>query len=361
VKLPPTAIMGVSGGFLHRYYDAGGTTVLELAELPSPRLDRAPSTTRHLRFRLDGANLRAFVYDPAQNLAVTCELLPQMTIRVSLREMPSFTQHQRAPHMFRDFIAGSAVESIALATCGSLISVTARLPSGQCKVLLFNWKTFASSWIKAESAYLITERYVLATYHGRLRLSDVSDVLKPRTLREYALPDSWADRELVFAPNACPLRSAPHALFSATTTERVIVLQAIPAEPERAHSQSWLIVREAVFMAAVRSESRAMEPWAFWAARCAVKEVPVRAKGPCVAGNRVAYAVAGRGGSATLHAIEFSSEVAGSVRPGAAWSWVGAAAGPVPLEVERAIPAEHGEKMELKGLSATEDNMVLEY
>ena len=76
VKLPPTAVMGVSGGFLHRYYDAGGTTVLELAELPSPRLDRAPSTTRHLRFRLDGANLRAFVYDPAQNLAVTCELLP---------------------------------------------------------------------------------------------------------------------------------------------------------------------------------------------------------------------------------------------------------------------------------------------
>ena len=76
VKLPPTAIMGVSGGFLHRYYDAGGTTVLELAELPSPRLDRAPPTTRHLRFRLDGANLRAFVYDPAQNLAVTCELLP---------------------------------------------------------------------------------------------------------------------------------------------------------------------------------------------------------------------------------------------------------------------------------------------
>ena len=72
-------------------------------------------------------------------------LCRQMTIRVSLREMPSFTQHQRAPHMFRDFIAGSAVGSISLATCGSLISVTARLPSGQCKVLLFNWKTFASS------------------------------------------------------------------------------------------------------------------------------------------------------------------------------------------------------------------------
>ena len=87
---------------------------------------------------------------------------------------------------------------------------------------------------------------MLAAYHGRLRLSDVSDVLEPRTLREYALPDSWADRELVLAPNACPLRSAPHALFSATTTERVIVLQAIPAEPERAHSQSWLIVREAL-------------------------------------------------------------------------------------------------------------------
>lgn len=46
---------------------------------------------------------------------------------------------------------------------------------------------------------------MLAAYHGRLRLSDVADVLKPRTLREYALPDSWADRELVFAPNACPL------------------------------------------------------------------------------------------------------------------------------------------------------------
>ncbi|KAL1747839.1 hypothetical protein HDZ31DRAFT_80137 [Schizophyllum fasciatum] len=361
VKLPPAAVMGVSGGFLHRYYDAGGITVLELAELPSPRLDRAPSATRHLRFRLNGTNLRAFVYDPAQNLAVTCELLPQMTIRVSLREMPSFTQHSRAPHMFRDFVVCGAVEAISVTTCGALVCVTVRLSSGQSKVLLFNWKAFSTSWIKAESAYLISDRCALAVYHGRLRLFDVTDVLKPRTLREYALPDAWADRELILAPNASAHRPSPHALFHAAPADRVIVLQAVPAEPERAHSQSWLVIREAVFLGALRSEGRALEPWALWGARCAVKEVPVRARGPCVAGNRIVYAVGGRGGGAMLHAIEFSGEAVASGRPSAAWSWVGAAAGPMPVEVERALPAEPGEKTELKGVNATEDNVVLEY
>ncbi|TRM57952.1 hypothetical protein BD626DRAFT_550913 [Schizophyllum amplum] len=365
LKVSAAAVMGVSGGFMYRYYDAGGTTVLELRELPSPRLDRAPSMTRHLRFRLDGVNLRAFSYDPAQNLAVTCEVMPQMLIRVSLREMPSFSQHSRTPHPFRDFMPGGAVEHISLTTCGALICITARLVTGLPKVLLFNWKTFASSWIKGESPYLIEEKYVVTVYHGRLRLSDISDLLKPRTLREYALPDAWADRELVFAPNVSVARGArpvATALFAAAPTERVAVLCAISADPQHAHTQSWLVIREAVLLSAtLHPESRALEPWALWGARCAVKEVPARARGPCVAGNRVVYAVGGRGGDAMLHAIEVPGDVPGAARPSAGWSWVGAAAGPPPVEVERTVVAEPGERQELVSVAATEDNVVLEY
>lgn len=66
VKLPvASTISGVAGEFI--FYVSGPT--LELLELPSTRLNRPPSQTRHLRFNTNPTPISVAI-DPSQSLIV---------------------------------------------------------------------------------------------------------------------------------------------------------------------------------------------------------------------------------------------------------------------------------------------------
>ncbi|KAJ3538943.1 hypothetical protein NMY22_g4953 [Coprinellus aureogranulatus] len=373
VKLPvASTLSGVAGDFI--YYVAGPT--LELLELPSTRLNRPPSQTRHLRFNTNPTPISVAI-DPSQSLIVVGHALGapagQLAMRLKIRNLWNFDKHPHARDAYFDFLAPLAqpLLKMTMSICGNKIAVSLRCAGGVAKQLLLDWNSFQATWMDELDVHFVGMNYLLGTkiYRNKalVHLYNVTNLSKVILEREYELPPHWAQAALSFAPNASLTGDAPsptRALFYADASTRVLLLSA--QQPgEMNGPQQWLIINESYFRPTNRPD-RQFVPWAEWNHYCLMKNLPPSplVRNVQVIGNRVLYLESnltpgGHARDCRLGLIEFPAYPDAQSGSKGSWFHVGQRSVLIPTESFKEISSRITQGVGIEDIAATEDNIVI--
>ncbi|TFK29685.1 hypothetical protein FA15DRAFT_699944 [Coprinopsis marcescibilis] len=375
LSIPATAgLYKVSGDFI--IY--APSNMIQLMELPSCRLNRTPTLTRHLQYDT-APQADAIVVDTSQSLIVTGHAIAgpagQVGIRLKIRNLWKFDRHPHAPAPFYECPVQTTqpIQKMSLSVSGSRLVVTLRFSDGRAKQLLLHWRTFAAMWMEEHDVHFLNSNYLLGTkvYRGKpvIHLYNVTDPTRVFIEREYELPNHWSNAELKFMPNLASTfdtTPASRALFFADPLNRVLVLTAKQANDDQIPAQ-WLVINESYFRPTTRPDRRLVS-WNQWANFCLVKNIPAFpvVRDPQVIGNRIVYlesdssAHGGRAGTNRLSLIEFPPfPDPHRAAPRGVWTHIGQQSALIPNEYSKDISSNVTRGAGIESMDATEDNIVL--
>lgn len=197
-----------------------------------------------------------------------------------------------------------------------------------------------------------------------MKLYNIGDLTRVTVEREYILPSIWAGAELRFGRNATPtpgVKLSTETLFYLDPSARVLNLTAKGgANPNALY---WLFVEESYFRSTSHVDQRCI-PWGYWGQVCLIKELAASAiiGVPQVVGSRIVYLESESGSRrdrARMSVIDFATppnHPGPGTRP---WLSVGPHATLVPNELSRSIPSSTTGYSRVKGISASEDNIIV--
>ncbi|EAU90486.1 hypothetical protein CC1G_00870 [Coprinopsis cinerea okayama7 len=373
LQLPASAnLFTVSAEFLIH----GNAHALQLQELPSTRLHRPPSQTRHVQYGT-APQSDAVVVDPSQGLLISGFGITgpagQIGIRLKIRDIWKFDKHPHAPAPFYECPVQVQVpiQKMTLSICGSRLAVSLKFANGTAKQLLLDWRSFRAMWMEEHDVHFLSVKYLLGAkvYQGTpvIHLYNIMDLPRVFIEREYELPSHWANAELNFLPNSTLTIDGvpnPRALFFSDPLVRVLVLTAKQISDPQGPAQ-WLMINESYFRPTSRPDRRHV-PWVHSANFSLIRNVPALpvVRSPQVVGNRVIYlesdapSSAGRGYSTRICTIEFPAypEHRPSTRGG--WAYVGPQSALVPKEFSKELSTSITRGAVVEVMSVTEDNIV---
>ncbi|KAF5387316.1 hypothetical protein D9757_005712 [Collybiopsis confluens] len=376
LQIPLPAQVSASVGFIHHVQKHGAYSTIELSELPSSRKNRPPTLTRHLKFTTSIVDRVAV--DLGQALIVTGSIFRyhnQIGIQLHFRDLWSFNKHPYARALSYEFSSqvstSAAVVRMAILVCGSKMAVSLEFAGGRIKHLILNWLNLDARWLDDQDVQFLDETYLLgvATRSGSavVNLYNVSKVPSITVVREFELPEIWANTTMKFVPNSSPksdLSQSSDALFYAAPETRVLALTSTPVVISRSeyYPMNWLFLKESYFRFPSRRDGFRVS-WRQWGQYCLIKEIHVPSKlvcGPYVVGTKVFYVENSprSHGHSRLHVIDFSP-FPESTASSEGWASAGPRAGLVPNENGRSIPSSSVDGLAVKDITATEDNIVL--
>ncbi|KAH6915946.1 hypothetical protein BKA70DRAFT_474462 [Coprinopsis sp. MPI-PUGE-AT-0042] len=356
----------------------GTSHALQLQELPSSRLNRPPSQTRHIQFDT-APQAEAVVIDAPQSLIVTGNTFTgpagQVGIRLKIRNLWKFDKHPHAPGPYYECpvqVVDQPIEKMTLAVSGPRLVVTLRFVNGVVKQLLMDWHSFRAMWMEEHDVHFLNANYLLGAkvYHGKpvIHLYNIVDLGHVFIEREYELPKHWSNAELNFVPNIglrCDAEPPARALFFSDPLVRVLVLTAKQATDPNGPAQ-WLVINESYFRPTSRPDRR-LVPWAQSANYCLVRNVPAFPviRNPQVIGNRILYLesdAAGHGGrdaASRICSIEFPAYPEHRAPSRGSWMHIGPQSVLIPFEHAKEISSNVTRGLGIESMAVTEDNIVL--
>ncbi|KAF9497118.1 hypothetical protein BDN71DRAFT_1481884 [Pleurotus eryngii] len=382
MQIPTPAQVGMSGGFVHRILTDGQQYCLELSELPSHRTGRPLTRTRHIRFSTPP--IESVMVDPSQHLLVTTHLFRH----IHLRDLWTFAKHRWAPALAYEFSTQSAgrVSHMSLQICGSKLGISMEFAAGQVKHLVMDWHTLHARWFEEGDILFLNETCMLvsAKYHGRpaLNLYNITDVANVTNMRDYELPEVWANAAITFSSNSSPPSDAvanPDALFYPDPAARLLMLNVnlsgASNTRQSGHAKGpsvWLFANESYFRPPTSRRDPVRVSWKHWSQHCYIRNVQPSPflRGPHVVGTKALYLDAepvqlsrNEMGSrpATiprLVLIDFKPFSDPAKAPAKTWT-MGGKTTMVPYESTRDIPYTTIDNLNIDAVRMNEDNIVL--
>ncbi|KAL0953864.1 hypothetical protein HGRIS_005039 [Hohenbuehelia grisea] len=380
MQIPASVQLGVSGGFLHKLFNSGGQTCLELSELPSYRAGRPMSKTRHIRY--SAPMVDSVVIDPSQRLLIMSYLFSQngmAAIQVHIRDLWTFSRHPWAPAMTCEFSTqcNLRVTSVTLQICGSKFCITISFAGDTVKHLIMDWRTLHARWFDEKDIHFLNDSslLVIRKHHSRamLNLYNITDIANLTNAREYEIPEAWAHSSFAFIPNASPRHDSganPDAVFYPDPSQRLLGISIAPAQSAKGSPFVWLFINENYFRIPTRRDPATRVSWAHWGSYTAMRVVNPSPclRAPQLSGSRLVYVDAdatpvSRSRSSVvatprLNLIDFQPFLESGAGPTKAWT-IGSRTEFVPVESTKAVPSTTVDNSAIYGVRLNEDNIIL--
>ncbi|KAF9045667.1 hypothetical protein BDZ89DRAFT_1007886 [Hymenopellis radicata] len=294
-------VIGVAGRFIYEIQNHGVFNLLNLFELPSPRLIVAP--TQPVPHQCP--NIEQVSIDQVQNLlmsihAYTNSVNKQIALKVHFRDIRTKGGHPQAFAPEYDVstqVTGQLVK-IESTICGSRAIITIEFVGGKVQHLLLDWHTFQARWLKDMHLHFLDERTLLGTNKGPdgipfIAVYDLQDVMRMAIKAQFLLPAEWSTQKVEFARSSSPkwdTRIPSNALFSVAPEWNMLVLTA--KSTPQGSGQKWYCVPESFFRFLPRKKT-APVLWKEWNHICRrimnVTNHTFVVYGPFTMGSRVVY------------------------------------------------------------------------